>query len=464
MVAAYGLILPQAVLDAPRHGCLNVHGSLLPRWRGAAPVQRAIMAGDAVTGVTIMAMEAGLDTGPMIAKREIAIDRKNAAQVTQELAKLGAAMMVEVIAAGVFEGTPQPGEGVTYAAKISKEEARIDWTRPAREIARQVQGLAPFPGAWFEVAGERIKLLDGEAAEAEGAPGEVIDEALTIACGEGAIRPTLLQRAGRSPMAAGRLAARLRDSSGHAARMTRWRLTVEYDGGPFVGWQRQAIGELVQGVLERAIATMTGEAVTVHGAGRTDAGVHALAMEAHVDIAKPLTEHRLREGINALVRPALVSVLDVEQVADDWHARFSCSGDATSIASSTTAPRPLCCAARCGTSPRRSTSRRWRGRWQVAGNARFHDLSVGPLPVGEPGQVARRIAHRAGRRRDPRPRRGAQLPPSPSALNGRLPGDGRARAMVARGYSAALAARDRTALGLNAPPEGLYFVSASYPG
>ena len=200
VVAAYGLILPQAVLDAPRLGCLNVHGSLLPRWRGAAPVQRAIMAGDAVTGVTIMAMEAGLDTGPMLLKREIAIGTKNAAQATDELAQIGAELMVETLALANFDGEPQPEAGVTYAAKITKEEARIDWTRPARDIVRQVQGLAPFPGAWFEVAGERIKLLAAEAVAATGASGEVIDDALTIACGDGAIRPTLLQRAGKSPM------------------------------------------------------------------------------------------------------------------------------------------------------------------------------------------------------------------------------------------------------------------------
>jgi methionyl-tRNA formyltransferase len=201
VVAAYGLILPQPILDAPRHGCLNVHGSLLPRWRGAAPVQRAIMAGDAVTGVTIMAMEAGLDTGPMLLKRELAIGSKNAAQVTEDLAIIGAELMVDVIASGDFAGQPQPETGVTYAAKISKEEARIDWRRAAREIACQVQGLAPFPGAWFELASERIKMLAVEVVEARGSAGEVLDDALTIACGDGAIRPTLLQRAGRSPMA-----------------------------------------------------------------------------------------------------------------------------------------------------------------------------------------------------------------------------------------------------------------------
>ena len=202
VVAAYGLILPQAILDAPRHGCLNVHGSLLPRWRGAAPVQRAIMAGDEVTGVTIMAMEAGLDTGPMLLKREIAIGDKNAAQVVEILAELGAGMMVETLDRGDFAGQPQPAEGVTYAAKISKAEARIDWSLPAASVVRHAQGLAPFPGAWFEIGGERIKVLAAAVVEASGAAGEVLDERLTIACGSKAIRPTLLQRAGRTPMAA----------------------------------------------------------------------------------------------------------------------------------------------------------------------------------------------------------------------------------------------------------------------
>ncbi len=200
VVAAYGLILPRALLDAPRNGCLNVHGSLLPRWRGAAPVQRAIMAGDAVSGVTIMAMEAGLDTGPMLLKREVAIGRKHAAQLTAELAEIGAKTMVEVLASGNFDGELQPEQGVTYAAKIAKEEARIDWARPAVDIVRQVQGLAPFPGAWFLVAGERIKLLAADIAEAQGVAGTVIDDRLTIACGDGAIRPTLIQRAGKAPM------------------------------------------------------------------------------------------------------------------------------------------------------------------------------------------------------------------------------------------------------------------------
>ena len=201
VVAAYGLILPQPILDAPPFGCLNVHASLLPRWRGAAPIQRAIIAGDAVTGVTIMQMEAGLDTGPMLLAREVTIGRKNAGQLTEELAQVGAAAMVEVI--GKLNALPliaQPDEGVTHAAKIAKSEAQIDWSRPASELERLVQGLAPFPGAWFEGGGERIKLLAADAIDGSGLPGAVIDDRMTIACGEGALAPRLLQRAGKSPM------------------------------------------------------------------------------------------------------------------------------------------------------------------------------------------------------------------------------------------------------------------------
>ena len=201
VVAAYGLILPQAILDAPRLGCLNVHASLLPRWRGAAPVQRAIMAGDAETGVTIMQMEAGLDTGPMLVRREMSIGHDNAMQLTESLAKLGAATMVDVLEnLGAFPPIAQPDDGITYAAKVRKDEARLDWARPADELVRHVQGLAPFPGAWFEFAGERIKLLAAEAVDGANNAGTVIDQRLGIACGSGALRPIMLQRAGRSPM------------------------------------------------------------------------------------------------------------------------------------------------------------------------------------------------------------------------------------------------------------------------
>jgi len=202
VVAAYGLILPQAILDAPRLGCLNVHASLLPRWRGAAPVQRAILAGDTVTGVTIMQMESGLDTGPMLAAQEVAIDRKTAGQLTAELARVGAQLMVQVLAS--FESYPhvaQDEEGATYAPKVRKEEARIDWRRGAAEIERQVRAFNPVPGAFFEHQSERIRVLEAQIEGTQSTAGTVIDDGLAIACGEGSLRPLKVQRAGRAPMA-----------------------------------------------------------------------------------------------------------------------------------------------------------------------------------------------------------------------------------------------------------------------
>ncbi|HWK34742.1 methionyl-tRNA formyltransferase [Sphingomonas sp.] len=200
VVAAYGLILPQAVLDAPVHGCLNVHASLLPRWRGAAPIQRAILAGDADTGVCIMQMEAGLDTGPVRAEARTTVDGKTAGALTGELAAIGAALMVDVLAD--LTGYPpvaQPGGGVTYAAKIDKSEWRIDLSDTAEAAARQVRAFNP-PGAYVEIAGERVRILAAEVVATDGAPGTIIDNVLTIACGTGAIRPTLVQRAGRGVM------------------------------------------------------------------------------------------------------------------------------------------------------------------------------------------------------------------------------------------------------------------------
>ncbi len=201
VVAAYGLILPVPILAAPRFGCLNVHGSMLPRWRGAAPVQRAILAGDSMTGVCIMGMEQGLDTGPVFLRRETPVDRKSAGALTTELAAIGADAMVAVLGAlPSLTPAPQPEEGVTYAAKIATEEARIDWSRSAEEIERQVRAFAPVPGAFFEVAGERVRLLAADVAVGGGAPGAVIDDALTIACGAGLIVPRQVQRAGRGVM------------------------------------------------------------------------------------------------------------------------------------------------------------------------------------------------------------------------------------------------------------------------
>ena len=201
VVAAYGLILPQVVLDAPKHGCLNLHGSILPRWRGAAPIQRAILAGDAETGVGIMRMEAGLDTGPVLLEGRTPIGSKCAGELTEELAQIGARLIGEVLAdLSAYPERLQPEDGVTYAKKIDKAETRVDWSQSAKQVERQIRAFAPAPGAWFEYQGERCKVLAAELLEGSGAPGEVLDDALTIACASGAIRPTLVQRAGRPVM------------------------------------------------------------------------------------------------------------------------------------------------------------------------------------------------------------------------------------------------------------------------
>jgi methionyl-tRNA formyltransferase len=203
VVVAYGLLLPKPVLDAPRLGCFNVHASLLPRWRGAAPIQRAIMAGDTETGVTIMRMEEGLDTGPMCKVGHVPItDVTTAQSLHDELAVLGARLMVEVLATPGIACTPQPADGVTYAKKIDKAEARIDFTRSSREVLRHIHGLSPFPGAWFAVNGKRVKVLQCEIVETSGTPGTFLDDRLTIACGEGSVRLLKLQREGKGAMEA----------------------------------------------------------------------------------------------------------------------------------------------------------------------------------------------------------------------------------------------------------------------
>ncbi|MGB3244071.1 MAG: methionyl-tRNA formyltransferase [Sulfitobacter sp.] len=200
VVVAYGLILPQPILDAPARGCLNIHASLLPRWRGAAPIHRAIMAGDATTGVCIMQMEAGLDTGPVLLRRETAIaDNETTAALHDRLSAIGAqAVVAALYGLDDLEPQVQPEQGVTYASKIDKAEARIDWAKPATEVDRLIRGLSPFPGAWFELDGQRIKALGSTLGQGSGQPGEVLDGSLTIACAQGAVRLTRLQRAGKA--------------------------------------------------------------------------------------------------------------------------------------------------------------------------------------------------------------------------------------------------------------------------
>lgn len=200
VVVAYGLILPQAVLDAPKWGCLNIHASLLPRWRGAAPIHRAIMAGDAETGVCIMQMEAGLDTGPVLSRESFAIgDEETTGELHDRLSALGARMIVDALARDDVMAVSQDEEGVTYAAKIDKAEARVDWNLSAVQVSAHIRGLSPFPGAWIEVAGERVKLLGARIVDGAGDAGAVLN-GFTVACGEGAVEVTRAQRAGKKPM------------------------------------------------------------------------------------------------------------------------------------------------------------------------------------------------------------------------------------------------------------------------
>ncbi len=206
VVVAYGLILPKAVLDAPRLGCFNVHASLLPRWRGAAPINRAVMAGDSESGVTIMRMDEGLDTGAMVFREALPVlPDMTAGELHDALAQQGARLMPVALAAaerGALQLTPQPQAGVTYAGKISKSETRIDWSRPGAEVHNHIRGLSPFPGAWFELDGVRVKALHTTMAKGSGAPGTALDDKLTISGGDGAIRLLQIQRAGKQPMLA----------------------------------------------------------------------------------------------------------------------------------------------------------------------------------------------------------------------------------------------------------------------
>ena len=206
VVVAYGLILPKSVLEAPRLGCFNVHASLLPRWRGAAPINRAIMADDAESGVTIMKMDEGLDTGAMAMAEQMPIGSDmTAGDLHDALSRLGADLMLRALAAaerGSLALTPQPDAGVTYAEKISKNETRITWSKPWKQVHDHIRGLSPFPGAWFEIDGVRVKALRSTKGDGSGAAGTVLDNKLTIACGAGAVRLTQVQRAGKQPMSA----------------------------------------------------------------------------------------------------------------------------------------------------------------------------------------------------------------------------------------------------------------------
>jgi len=205
VVAAYGLILPPAMLDAPRRGCLNIHASLLPRWRGAAPIQAAVLAGDTETGITIMQMDPGLDTGAMLLQGRLPIGpRTTAAELHDGLAAMGASLILKTLQDQPV-AAPQPEDGATYAAKLTRDSGRLDWTQPAAQLDRQVRGLTPWPGTWTMLGPEVLKVLRAEPGAGAGPPGIILDDALLVACGEGALRLLRLQRPGRAPMDAGAL-------------------------------------------------------------------------------------------------------------------------------------------------------------------------------------------------------------------------------------------------------------------
>ena len=333
VVVAYGLLLPKAILEACPLGAFNLHASLLPRWRGAAPINRAIMAGDAETGVMVMRMEEGLDTGPVaMAERVPIAPEATAGDVHDRIARLGADLMVRALGAlerGSLALTPQPDAGVTYAYKIDKDETRIAWARPWREVHDHIRGLSPFPGAWFELAGEgtarQSAAHDQRRRCGRAGHGARRQAHGGLWGGRGAHPRTA---AGRPPgHEGGRVPARHCRCRRHPVRlsraMPRYKLTIEYDGSPFVGWQIQDNGPSVQGVLAAAVEAFSGEKASVHGAGRTDAGVHALGQVGHVDLAKDWDEETVRDALNAHLRPHPVAVIAAERVADTFDARFS---------------------------------------------------------------------------------------------------------------------------------------------
>ena len=435
VVVAYGMILPQAILDAPKLGCFNLHASLLPRWRGAAPINRAIMAGDAETGVMVMKMDAGLDTGDVAMAERIAItDAMTASDLHDALARLGGDLMVRAIGAlerGRLQLTKQSERGVTYAAKIEKAEARIDWNRPAREVLRHIHGLSPFPGAWCEMPIEgqpvRVKILRCAMADGAGAAGELLDDRLAVACKDGALRILELQRAGKAPMKAGDFLRGTPLKPPHAASlMPRYKLTIEYDGAPFCGWQIQDNGPSVQGALEDAVKAICGEQVRVHGAGRTDAGVHALGQVAHCDIAKHFVPGRFRDGLNAHLRPHPIGVLSADIVPDTFEARFSAkrrhyryrisnrrANLALDIGRAWRLPRPL------------DTDAMHVAAQRAGRQARLHHLSRHRMPGEIAGEDPRPARRHQGRRRRQHRDLGALVPAQPGALDGGLAGLGR---------------------------------------
>ena len=472
VVVAYGMILPQAILDAPKLGCFNLHASLLPRWRGAAPINRAIMAGDAETGVMVMKMDAGLDTGDVAMAERLAItDAMTAADLHDALARLGADLMVRAMGAlerGKLQLTKQSEEGVTYAAKIDKAEARIDWNRPAREVLRHIHGLSPFPGAWCEmpIEGEpvRVKILRCALAERRGRAGRLARRS-SHDCLRRRRNPdsrTAARRQGADE--GGGISARhAAEAAAAASLMPRYKLIIEYDGAPFCGWQIQDNGPSVQGALEDAVKAICGEQVRVHGAGRTDAGVHALAQVAHCDIAKHFVPGRFRDGLNAHLRPHPIGVLSADIVPDTFEARFSAkkrhylyritnrrANLALDIGRAWRLPRPL------DTDAMHAAAQRLVGKHDFTTfrdtecQAKSPEKTLDQLDVIRDGDAvhivtsARSFLHSQVR-----------------SMVGSLVWVGEGR-WSADDLAAALAARNRAACGPVAPPDGLYLVRVDY--
>ena len=467
VVAAYGLILPKPILEAPKAGlhqrpCLAA--AALAR-RGADPARdprrRRDQRRDASCRWTKGSTPARCCSGA-----SSTFVGKNGGQVTDELAKLGAKALDRVARAA----RPRPSRSRTPARPMRPRSTRprrgsTGRSRPSRSSGRSApSSRSPAPGSRPMASGSSCSRPNIEP-ELRQAPARCSTTQLTIACGEGAIRPLHVQRAGRAPMSAERAAARLPDSQGHDPVVTRWRLTIEYDGGPFMGWQRQDHGPSVQQALEEAIHRMTGELARVHAAGRTDAGVHALAMAAHVDIDQALTAHRLREGLNALVRPQPISVLD-GRAGRRRLARALLLRRAALSLSHPQPPRAAGARRRARVAHRRPARRRRRcseGAAHARRTPRFHHLPLGPLPVGQPGE-------------DARPARGRRVgeeihieAAARSFLHHQVRSMVGCLALVGRGQwqpedmRKALEARDRAALGFNAPPARPLFRRGGLP-
>ena len=424
------------------------------------------------SGVTVMKMDAGLDTGDVAMDQRIAItDAMTAADLHDALAPLGGELMARAMAAlerGELQLHRQSDQGVSYAAKIDKAETRIDWTRSARAVLRHIHGLSPFPGAWCEItvddAVARIKILRCEIADGSGIAGDLLDDRLSVACGQGAIRILELQRAGKAAMKAGEfLRGTPLPPGARLACMPRYKLIIEYDGAPYCGWQIQDNGASVQGALETAVKAICGETVRVHGAGRTDAGVHALAQVAHCDIAKHFVPGRLRDGLNAHLRPHPIGVLSAEIVPDTFEARFSArrrhylyrianrrANLALDIGRVWRLPRPL------DTDAMHAAAQRLVGKHDFTTfrdtecQAKSPEKTLDQLDVIRAGDAvnivtsARSFLHSQVR-----------------SMVGSLVWVGEGR-WSADDLAAALAARDRAACGPVAPPDGLYLVRVDY--